>query len=97
MWYCVVQESVGNTSVLDVFSEVTELEEKVYTELKVIFYLFLYSKVSNFLYLNPYNLTFASQRASELAEKMDQITFNIEDGLPDLMTYSQKLMGLYHP
>ncbi|XP_037538193.1 kinesin-like protein KIF2C [Nematolebias whitei] len=59
------EESVGNTSVLDVISEVTELEEKVYTELK---------------------------RASQLAEKMDQITFNIEEGLPDLMTYSQKLM-----
>ncbi|XP_017277887.1 kinesin-like protein KIF2C isoform X2 [Kryptolebias marmoratus] len=59
------EESVGNTSVLDAISQVTELEEKVYAELK---------------------------RANEHLNEMDQITFNIEEGLPDLIAYSEKLM-----
>ncbi|XP_008290749.1 kinesin-like protein KIF2C isoform X2 [Stegastes partitus] len=59
------EESVVDTSVYDAISQVAELEEKVYAELK---------------------------RAGELVNGMDQISYNIEAGLPDLMDHSRKLL-----
>ncbi|XP_023125323.1 kinesin-like protein KIF2C isoform X2 [Amphiprion ocellaris] len=59
------EESVVDTSVYDAISQVAELEEKVYSELK---------------------------RAGELVNAMDQISYNIEAGLPDLMDHSRKLL-----
>lgn len=92
--FCVVQESVEGTSVLDVISQVTELEEKVYMELKVFFYMYvlIYNQFSFFLSLKFF--FFCPQRANELANEMELLTFNIEEGFPSLMAYTQKLMGL---
>uniref|UniRef100_A0A1A8MHR6 Kinesin-like protein n=2 Tax=Nothobranchius pienaari TaxID=704102 RepID=A0A1A8MHR6_9TELE len=52
-------------SVFDAISRVTELEEKVYADLK---------------------------RANALVQEMDSISYNIEEGLPCLLAYSQELM-----
>nr|XP_015812456.2 kinesin-like protein KIF2C isoform X2 [Nothobranchius furzeri] len=52
-------------SVFDAISRVTELEEKVYADLK---------------------------RANVLVQEMDSISYNIEEGLPCLLAYSQELM-----
>uniref|UniRef100_A0A3P9KXE8 Kinesin-like protein n=1 Tax=Oryzias latipes TaxID=8090 RepID=A0A3P9KXE8_ORYLA len=54
-----------DTNVYDAISKVTELEEKVYAELK---------------------------RGNDFIKEMDQTSYNIELGLPDLLDYSQKLM-----
>ncbi|XP_024118209.1 kinesin-like protein KIF2C isoform X1 [Oryzias melastigma] len=54
-----------DTNMYDAISKVTELEEKVYAELK---------------------------RGTDFIKEMDQISYNIELGLPDLLDYSQKLM-----
>ncbi|XP_043989495.1 kinesin-like protein KIF2C isoform X1 [Gambusia affinis] len=59
------EDSSVDTSVLDIISQVTELEEKVYGELK---------------------------RATEVVKEMDKISYNIEEGLPELVDYSKKLL-----
>uniref|UniRef100_A0A3B5KXB5 Kinesin-like protein n=1 Tax=Xiphophorus couchianus TaxID=32473 RepID=A0A3B5KXB5_9TELE len=61
-------DSSVDASVLDIISQVTELEEKVYGQLK---------------------------RANEVVKEMDKISYNIEEGLPELVDYSRKLLGLY--
>ncbi|XP_053739284.1 kinesin-like protein KIF2C [Synchiropus splendidus] len=58
------EESIGDTSVYDAISQVADLEEKVYTELK---------------------------KANGLVTAMEQTSYNIEAGLPDLINLSQKL------
>lgn len=58
------EESVVDTSVYDAISQVAELEENVYSELK---------------------------RAGDLVQAMDQISYNIEEGLSDLIDVSKKL------
>ncbi|KAM4728130.1 kinesin-like protein KIF2C [Anableps anableps] len=59
------ENSSVDTSVLDAISQVAELEEKVYGELK---------------------------RANEVVIEMDKVSYNIEEGLPELVDYSKKLM-----
>ncbi|XP_054889813.1 kinesin-like protein KIF2C isoform X1 [Poeciliopsis prolifica] len=59
------EDSSVDVSVLDIISQVTELEEKVYGELK---------------------------RANEVVKEMDKISYNIEEGLPELVDYSRKLL-----
>lgn len=54
-----------DTSVLEAISQVAELEEKVYGELK---------------------------RANEVVNEMDKFSYNIEEGLPELVDYSRKLL-----
>ncbi|XP_047444455.1 kinesin-like protein KIF2C isoform X2 [Mugil cephalus] len=58
------EESV-DTSVYDTISQVAELEENVYAQLK---------------------------RSGELANAMDQTSYNIETGLPELLDHSRKLL-----
>ncbi|KAM6918223.1 kinesin-like protein KIF2C [Xenentodon cancila] len=63
-----IEEETGvDTSVFDAISQVAELEENVYAELK---------------------------RADELVKEMDQISYNIEAGLPELVNHSRKLMDM---
>ncbi|XP_027877155.1 kinesin-like protein KIF2C isoform X1 [Xiphophorus couchianus] len=59
------EDSSVDASVLDIISQVTELEEKVYGQLK---------------------------RANEVVKEMDKISYNIEEGLPELVDYSRKLL-----
>ncbi|CAN9503459.1 unnamed protein product [Ophioblennius macclurei] len=58
-------EDSMDTSVYDAVSQVAELEEKIYGELK---------------------------RANDFIKAMDQTSYNIESGLPELLDYSQKLL-----
>uniref|UniRef100_A0A1A7XMK9 Kinesin-like protein n=2 Tax=Iconisemion striatum TaxID=60296 RepID=A0A1A7XMK9_9TELE len=58
------EEENVDSSVFDAISQVTELEEKIYADLK---------------------------RANVLVQDMDSITYNIVEGLPRLMAYSQEL------
>ncbi|MED6273863.1 hypothetical protein CHARACLAT_010689 [Characodon lateralis] len=59
------EDTAVDTSMLDAISQVAELEENVYAELK---------------------------RATELVKEMDNISYSIEDGLPDLVDHSRKLL-----
>uniref|UniRef100_A0A3P8R1S4 Kinesin-like protein n=1 Tax=Astatotilapia calliptera TaxID=8154 RepID=A0A3P8R1S4_ASTCA len=59
-----------DTGVCDAISQVAELEEKVYSELK---------------------------RAGDLVQEMGQISYNIEEGLPNLVDHSKRLLGVYQP
>ncbi|MEQ2310565.1 Kinesin-like protein kif2c [Ameca splendens] len=59
------EDTPVDTSVLDAISQVAELEENVYAELK---------------------------RATELVKEMDNISYSVEDGLPDLVDHSRKLL-----
>ncbi|XP_014267746.2 kinesin-like protein KIF2C isoform X1 [Maylandia zebra] len=59
------EESVLDTGVYDAISQVAELEEKVYSELK---------------------------RGGDLVQEMGQISYNIEEGLPNLVDHSKKLL-----
>lgn len=84
------KESAADTSVYDAISQVAELEEKVFVELQVNVSLFSIFHIlpGSFKYFIVF------QRASELVVGMQQISYNIETGLPDLMDHSHKLMGL---
>ncbi|XP_078120582.1 kinesin-like protein KIF2C isoform X1 [Sander vitreus] len=59
------EESVVDTSVYDAISQVAELEEKVFVQIK---------------------------RANELFHTMSQTSYNVVEGLPDLLEYAKKLM-----
>uniref|UniRef100_A0AAQ5X0Z2 Kinesin-like protein n=1 Tax=Amphiprion ocellaris TaxID=80972 RepID=A0AAQ5X0Z2_AMPOC len=52
---------------------------------------------SCFINSHTFFKTFVLKRAGELVNAMDQISYNIEAGLPDLMDHSRKLLGLYKP
>ncbi|KAJ0011635.1 hypothetical protein NQD34_012610, partial [Periophthalmus magnuspinnatus] len=84
------EESAVDASVYDAISQVRELEEKIYAELQVnpiIFY--IYFLILTFI-TRDCGLLF--QKASDLAVAMEQTSYNIETGLPDIIDYSQKLM-----
>uniref|UniRef100_A0A3B5L4J2 Kinesin-like protein n=1 Tax=Xiphophorus couchianus TaxID=32473 RepID=A0A3B5L4J2_9TELE len=85
-------DSSVDASVLDIISQVTELEEKVYGQLKVVFLIFFFflRKIDLFIFLCS-----VFQRANEVVKEMDKISYNIEEGLPELVDYSRKLLGLY--
>uniref|UniRef100_A0A3B5L4J9 Kinesin-like protein n=1 Tax=Xiphophorus couchianus TaxID=32473 RepID=A0A3B5L4J9_9TELE len=74
------------------YALVTELEEKVYGQLKVVFLIFFFflRKIDLFIFLCS-----VFQRANEVVKEMDKISYNIEEGLPELVDYSRKLLGLY--
>lgn len=40
---------------------------------------------------------FFTQRAGDLVQEMGQISYNIEEGLPNLVDHSKKLLGVYQP
>lgn len=87
------QELPLDTNVYNAISKVTELEEKVYAELKVlIFFIYLFI-FATFLSKEALIIYFYFQRGNDFIKEMDQTSYNIELGLPDLLDYSQKLMG----
>lgn len=53
-------------------------------------------KDNGFVSLHTF-ITFVSQRGNELLKAMEQTSYNIEAGVPDLVDHSQKLLGLYKP
>ncbi|XP_070774834.1 kinesin-like protein KIF2C [Enoplosus armatus] len=61
------EESVADTSVYDAISQVAELEEKVYVELK---------------------------RVNGFVKEMEQTSYNIEAGLPDMVDHTRKLLDV---
>uniref|UniRef100_A0A671XMD9 Kinesin-like protein n=1 Tax=Sparus aurata TaxID=8175 RepID=A0A671XMD9_SPAAU len=88
-------------SVYDAISQVTELEEKVYVELKVELedvFSSLQHTSNNvmFIFLGscPETLIpFVSQRVNDFVKAMEQTSYNIKEELPDLVDHSRKILG----
>lgn len=90
-----------DASVYDAISQVTELEEKVYVELKVELedvFSSLQHTSNNvmFIFLGscPETLIpFVSQRVNDFVKAMEQTSYNIKEELPDLVDHSRKILG----
>lgn len=95
-----------DASVYDAISQVTELEEKVYVELKVeledVFSSLQHtSNNAKFIHLffcfSPQTLIpFVSQRVNDFVKAMEQTSYNIKEELPDLVDHSRKILGKIH-
>lgn len=91
---------MDDTSVYDAISQVTELEEKVYVELKVELTLLYTIQIFKNKQTSKQILTgsnFVSQEVNEFVKAMEQTSYNIKAELPDLLNHSRKIMGLYKP
>lgn len=87
-----------DTSVYDSISRVAELEEKVYAQVQVKCPQacpFLQHTRQVGMHFTHTCITFVSQKANEFYNAMGKSTYNIEEGLPDLVDYAKTFMGLY--
>lgn len=84
----------------EAISEVAELEEKAYVELKVES-----ADLYSIQVIMPFSLkidiasphmciTYVSQGINEFVKAMEQTSYNIKAGLPDLLDHSRKILGL---
>lgn len=79
----------------DAISQVTELEDKVYIELRVQLAVFsneqLYSDESHILTCLPLCL----QKVGDFVTAMEKTSYNIKTELPGLLDHSRKVLGWY--
>lgn len=80
----------------DAISQVTELEEKVYVQLRVQLVLrcFITSVQMN---LTCSRLPRCLQKVNDFVTAMEQTSYNIKSELPGLLDHSRKVLGLYRP
>lgn len=90
-----------DASVYDAISQVTELEEKVYVELKVeledVFSSLQHTSNDVMFILLGFSpqtlIPFVSQRVNDFVKAMEQTSYNIKEELPDLVDHSRKILG----
>lgn len=77
----------------DAISQVTELEDKVYMELRVQLAL-LYNKRSDKSHILTC-VPLCLQKVGDFVTAMEKTSYNIKTELPGLLDHSRKILGLY--